>query len=369
MSSECAAEENASPRNEREPSPLSHAFATMACVLAASPASTALPLTRARRGGRASPASRAPPRSARASRRGLGCAPSPPPPALRVVAAAAAAAASDDSATASGDDFDLDADDLQFMDGEFVVEAFDDPAQLAKALVLEVEENAKACIAERGAFVLAIPGGSVAKALAGLADVEGVDWAKVHLFYVNERVPGGKCHALAKATWVDALGGALPVENVHAVDESSESLEEAARAYEAQMRDLPRDVLPLDEVNGLPVFDLILLGMGADGHVGSVYPGSAAVTEAAELSEGVLAVEMPEKRSVTMSLRLINTAERVVVAASGAEKAETVRKALEDDECELPGALVDAFSTVWFLDLAAAGELEAYQEVGEDDDE
>ena len=46
-----------------------------------------------------------------------------------------------------------------------------------------------------------------------------------------------------------------------------------------------------------------------------------------------------------------------------------VRKALEDDECELPGALVDAFSTVWFLDLAAAGELEAYQEVGEDDDE
>ena len=146
-------------------------------------------------------------------------------------------------------------------------------------------------------------------------------------------------------------------------------LEEAARAYEAQMRDLPRDVLPLDEVNGLPVFDLILLGMGADGHVGSVYPGSAAVTEAAELSEGVLAVEMPEKRSVTMSLRLINTAERVVVAASGAEKAETVRKALEDDECELPGALVDAFSTVWFLDLAAAGELEAYQEVGEDDDE
>ena len=46
-----------------------------------------------------------------------------------------------------------------------------------------------------------------------------------------------------------------------------------------------------------------------------------------------------------------------------------MRKALEDDECELPGALVDAFSTVWFLDLAAAGELEAYQEVGEDDDE
>ena len=91
-------------------------------------------------------------------------------------------------------------------------------------------------------------------------------------------------------------------------------------------------------MNGLPVFDLILLGMGADGHVGSIYPDSDALRD--ESGAAVLGVDMPSKRSITASLALINTAERVVVAASGVGKAETVRAALEDEECELPGAMV-----------------------------
>ena len=128
------------------------------------------------------------------------------------------------------------------------------------------------------------------------------------------------------------------------------------------MRNLPSDILPIDEVNGLPVFDLILLGMGADGHVGSIYPDSDALRD--ESGAAVLGVDMPSKRSITASLALINTAERVVVAASGVGKAETVRAALEDEECELPGAMVDAFSTIWFLDAGAASKLQAYADAG-----
>jgi 6-phosphogluconolactonase len=120
------------------------------------------------------------------------------------------------------------------------------------------------------------------------------------------------------------------------------------------------DAMMLDEVNGLPVFDLILLGMGADGHVGSIYPESKALKD--ETGAAVLGVDMPDKRSVTMSMPLINTAERVVVAASGVKKAETVRAVLEDDESELPGACVDAFSTIFFLDTGAASKLVAYAE-------
>ena len=108
---------------------------------------------------------------------------------------AAAARVACRASSEDDDDYELSADDLEFMDGEFVVEAFDDDAQLAKALVMEVQENAKACIDERGAFVMAVPGGSVAKALAGLKDVTDVDWSKVHLFFVNERTPEGKCFA------------------------------------------------------------------------------------------------------------------------------------------------------------------------------
>ena len=125
------------------------------------------------------------------------------------------------------------------------------------------------------------------------------------------------------------------------------------------------DVMMLDEVNGLPVFDLILLGMGADGHVGSIYPDSDALKD--ETGAAVLGVDMPGKRSITMSLPLINTAERVVVAASGTKKAETVRAVLEDDESELPGACVDAFSTIFFLDSGAASKLVAYAEEEEEE--
>lgn len=71
---------------------------------------------------------------------------------------------------------------------------------------------------------------------------------------------------------------------------------------------------------------------------------------------------MPGKRSITMSLGLINTADRVVVAAAGTEKADAVRRALEEEDCELPGGMVDAFSTIWFLDMGAASKLQAYAE-------
>ena len=86
-----------------------------------------------------------------------------------------------------------------------------------------------------------------------------------------------------------------------------------------------------------------------------------------ESGAAILGVDMPTKRSVTMSMGLINTAERVVVAASGVGKAETVRRALEEDDETLPVSSVDAFSTIWFLDLGAASKLEAYQDVDGDD--
>ena len=266
-------------------------------------------------------------------------------------------------AAADSDDFDLTEEDidLEFVGGEFVVEAFDDSDALATALCMETVENAKACIEERGAFTFAVPGGSVAKSLKGLADAKDVDWSKVHLFFVNERVPGNKCYDLAMDVWAKDCG--IPIENIHKVE--GDSTQSAAADYAAQLRNCDKNQLPIDDANGLPVFDLILLGMGADGHVGSIYPNSEALKD--ESGEPVLAVDMPEKKSITMSLALINTADRVVVAASGSSKAETVRLALEDEECQLPGALCDAFSQIWFLDKEAASKLQAYEEMEEEE--
>ena len=251
-------------------------------------------------------------------------------------------------------------------DGEFVVEAFDTRDDLARALCLEVEENARGCLQERGAFTMAVPGGSVAKALRGLREAEGLDWDRVHVFFVNERPGEQKCAKLAKETWTEACG--IPDANVHCVM-ASDDVEACAADYEKQMRSLDENQMPIDEENGMPVFDLILLGMGADGHVGSIYPNSAAAND--ETGACVLGVDMPGKRTVTMSMALINTADRVVLAATGSEKAETVRAALEDELewGEIPGSMVDAFSTIWFLDLAAASKLSAYEDMDMDTDD
>tara|TARA_B100001778_G_scaffold322519_1_gene314935 strand:- start:721 stop:1365 length:645 start_codon:yes stop_codon:yes gene_type:complete len=213
---------------------------------------------------------------------------------------------------------------------------------------------------------MAIPGGSVAKALKGLAEAKDLDWEKVHVFFVNERPGEQKCAKLAVETWTEACG--IPEANVHRVMETGD-MELAAAEYERQMRTLDESQLPIDEENGMPVFDLILLGMGADGHVGSIYPNSPAAND--ESGACVLGVNMPSKVSVTMSMPLINTADRVVLAATGSEKAEIVRASLEDELewGEIPGSMVDAFSTIWFLDLAAASLLSAYEDIDIDGDE
>lgn len=263
-----------------------------------------------------------------------------------------------------------DDEDVEFAldEGEFIVEAFDTEEELSAALCLEVFENAKACIEDRGSFSLAIPGGSVAKALKGLVELddEGLDWSKMHVFFVNERPEEQKCYNLARKTWVDEFvsKGKFKLENLHKVSENAEDLERVAKEYEEQMFALAQDeVLPRDEYTKAPVFDLILLGMGADGHVGSIYPNSPQAKDE-NISTNVFAVDMPGKRTISMSLHLINQADRVVVAATGAGKAETVKKALEGDLefGELPGAMVDAFSTIWFLDLAAASKLSSVQD-------
>lgn len=275
-----------------------------------------------------------------------------------------AAVAAENEEGADEDDEEM----FEIDEGEFIVEAFDTEEELSAALCLEVFENAKACIEDRGAFSLAIPGGSVAKALKGLCELEdeGLDWSKMHVFFVNERPEEQKCYNLARTTWVDEFiaQGKFKLENLHKVMENAEDLDGVAKDYEAQMFALAEDeVLPRDEYTKAPVFDLILLGMGADGHVGSIYPNSPQVKDE-NISTNVFAVDMPGKRTISMSLHLINQADRVVVAATGAGKAETVKKALEEDLefGELPGAMVDAFSTIWFLDLAAASKLSSVQD-------
>jgi len=238
-----------------------------------------------------------------------------------------------------------DEDDLDECEFDCIFETEED---LAKHLCAETARYAREFIATKGSFTLAIPGGSVAKALAGMAEVKDVDFSKVYLFFVNERCPERKNFALAQTTWTQECG--VPASQIFTVGDGTPS--EEAQKYADAIMDLPEDVMPSTE-DDVPSFDLILLGMGEDGHVGSLYPNSSQLT-----SENIVeAVEREDKMSITFTPLLINSADQVIVAATGQAKAATVAQALTGEATlALPASIImpDSGNAHWFLDEASA---------------
>ena len=149
----------------------------------------------------------------------------------------------------------------------------EDADAVAKVVCARLEAAATKAIAEKGSFALAIPGGSILKMLAG---VDSPAWAaKTWMAYVNHKcVPmddaalatHAKARALFLAGWEEQ--GAQVLVMSGGADAAAE-----AAAYDEAMKALPESTLPRDAATGLPVFDMMLIGVGDDGHVGSLYPG------------------------------------------------------------------------------------------------
>lgn len=190
-------------------------------------------------------------------------------------------------------------------------------------IVDRVEELAKAAIAEKGAFSMSVGSGTTVTPLTQLADRD-IDFSKVHLFFGNERTEGdaaGKC-ADGGADVFEALG--IPASNLHRVPEMP--AEDAANAYEAEMKAMPRDIVGLCDNTGLPSLDLCLLGSGADGHCASLYPKSAQVVGSPGGSRAYLPAE--RKGGITITIDAINSARNVILSAGKASQSEMARKSL-----------------------------------------
>ena len=155
------------------------------------------------------------------------------------------------------------------------VVVLEDAAAVGNAVRKIVGESAVAAIADHGYFALAIPGGSILKMLVGddILSSDLGDWtSKTVIAYVNHKcVPmedgNLATHAKARKLFMDKWDGV----NVIVLDGTDDGEAEAA-SYEAKMKALSDKELPRDAA-GLPVFDLALIGVGDDGHVGSLYPG------------------------------------------------------------------------------------------------
>lgn len=207
-----------------------------------------------------------------------------------------------------------------------------DAASVKENVLQRLEEAAASAIAERGHFAMAIPGGSVLKMLEGTAP----SWAsETTLAFVNHKAVDVEDAALstqAKANKLFLSGWAGA--KVIGLGGSSDAMLEAA-AYEDLLRGLSAEKLPRN-ADGVPQFDLMLIGVGDDGHVGSLYPGREEVLDAS--GRWVLPVQKATLPSITLSLTVMTAAKQVVVAACGVSekypqgKSDAMARAIEGEE-------------------------------------
>src|SRR5256886_870561 len=194
----------------------------------------------------------------------------------------------------------------------------------------EVAEAAAAEIAEAlrdGAKTLVLTGGTTPKRCYELLSTLDVEWGRVAVFFGDERcVPPDhpeSNYRMANETLLSKVP--IPADQVFRMRGEAESCEEAAVEYARTLTSVfatPR--------GGLPRFDLVLLGMGLDGHTGSLFPGSPAVKEVFRTVVAVHAAAASIPQRLTLTLPPINAAARVMFLVSGAEKAKVVKAILRD---------------------------------------
>ncbi|CAD7704821.1 unnamed protein product [Ostreobium quekettii] len=249
-----------------------------------------------------------------------------------------------------------------YPDGEFEcgVMQYPSPALAAEGLAKMVLEASASAIAERGAFTLVLSGGSLVKSLSALVG-GGAEFDKWHVVWVDERVvphdsPDSN-YGAAREAFLSKVP--IPPAQIHAIAEGLGAAE-AAVNYEGRLLGLDAGVLPRDDA-GMPRFDMVLLGIGPDGHVASLFP-NAPQTGATE--GWVLAVTdspKPPPERITLTMPAINAAREVLVVALGEGKAEAVQRVLEVQA--LPGALPAQMvrpaegRLTWVLDSGSARDL------------
>jgi 6-phosphogluconolactonase len=207
------------------------------------------------------------------------------------------------------------------------VTVLEDRNALMRAAADEVVGLAADAIGRRGRFDWALAGGNTPKELYTLLAsrdyVSRVDWSQVHFYWGDERcVPPDhpdSNYRMARVSLLEELR--LPPENVHRMQGELEPAL-AAERYEAELRSCSNP-----PEGGFPAFDLILLGMGADGHTASLFPGSPGL---AETRRWVVAhrVETLATTRLTLTLPVLNAAASVLFLVAGADKAERLKEVL-----------------------------------------
>jgi 6-phosphogluconolactonase len=224
-------------------------------------------------------------------------------------------------------------------------------AQLQRTFASEFQARAEEVFARREKFIVALPGGSVASAFFPVLATLVVDWTRVDFFWIDERAvpPDHPDSNYLLASRLLLVPARVPVARIHRMHGELPELDQAARRAADELRSIAGDP---------PLLDLILSGVGEDGHVASIFPGLSAVARSAKAD--VIAVHDSPKappRRLTLALDVLARAGLVIVAAFGTSKAKAVRDALEGGDVSTPvGELLRrATSSLVLLDREAGG--------------
>ncbi len=241
---------------------------------------------------------------------------------------------------------------------ERYIETTDSLETLAQRAARRFYEATERAVADpqRGRFLVALSGGSTPRALhralvAHYRDL--IPWERVQVFWSDERcVPPDhpeSNYRMARETLLEQVP--LPAANIHRMPGERADYDAAAADYEAEIRQvfgLPPDVLLR--------FDLILLGMGPDGHTASLFPGTAALHETSKLVSANWVPQMNMER-LTFTYPLINSARQVMFLVAGAEKAEALRAVISGqalmEERPAVGVRPAGGEVVWMVDREA----------------
>jgi len=262
----------------------------------------------------------------------------------------------------TGEDFKAKAGSREILPGVFAYPNADEVARAAARLFVDYAWQA---ISRYGQFMVALSGGNTPRALfefLASGEFRGqVDWAKVHVFWSDERAVSPEHpesnYGVARRELL--LRVPIPPANVHRMEAEKANIGKAAHDYEEVLR----QHLELDD-RGFPRFHLILLGMGADGHTASLFPGPRVTRQTSRWVSTPMVAKLNARR-MTLTLPVLDAASRVVFLVVGPEKAAALATVLQGKaEPPLPAQMVQPRngSKMFLVDRAAAAQLETAPE-------
>ena len=237
-----------------------------------------------------------------------------------------------------------------------------DTEAMSEAAAEAIVEHIRETLQTRDVYSIALSGGSTPRRLYTLLSGDAairdqIPWERIHFFWGDERhVPPDHPDSNYRMADGALLSNApIPAENIHRIRAEDADAEKAAAAYEHEIRRFFRI-----DAGQMPRFDCVLLGMGADGHTASLFPGTAALEETRRL---VVAnwVEKFQSYRITMTAPVFNHAGRIIFLISGQEKANTLKSvmACSPESGSYPIQLIrpEQGQCIWLIDTSAAGQL------------